>query len=1329
MTLSISGNQAGGVTVSAVTLSGIEKISASNYDLHANVTTIDLANATGVATLALAGSSATGDMAFTSVQAIVAAEMSNGAGDLSITYADAAVAGTADTQNLTLSGVTSGSTFTVAGTSTGGVETLAITSSGSARNVASVADQTTLTKVTVAGSQALTLGTVGASVTTLDASSNTGGLTATLNNVVATVTGAEGNDVITAGSALTTGTVNAGGGTADTLVLTAEGVIGDATEGAKFTNFETVKLSATAAAPADRTFDNSFMTGITGYGVTIVDDTDDNSDESVSVSFSKLANTGSTLAITGLSTAEDGHDLTVALSAGVLADGSADSIALTMGTATAGSGTNTVAAGNNGGVELDLTLDNFETLSIASQGGANFIKSLADSSLKSLTVTGDKALTIAAITGATALATINASAATAAVIISANASTTASTITGGTGADTFVGSTKADSIDGGAGNDNLTGGDGNDTIIGGAGDDQITGAVGTDSLSGGDGNDTFTVATASHFQGLTAAETIDGGAGNDTLDFTANMTLVAADLTTVSSIETFKFSSTGANSITLADANFGTGASMTITDGDLTQGALTVIGSALTAGHDLTITGNTSTGVNDSLVGGAGNDTFKFSGTAALESTDVVTGGAGTADTISLAATAAVTIDMTGVTTVERVVTTGTGTADADDVTIVVGADTVLAASSTLTIDTSSQTNGAPDTSIDATALTTVTKNVNVTTGAGVDTVLGGSGNDVISTGAGADGITGGAGIDNLSGGAGNDVFTVGTAAHFIGLAAVETVAGGDGTDTLSFATGLAPVLNASDLLGMTSIEKITTLNTATAFSVTLTDAVYTANGNTSLIIDATAMTTGDLTVAASGLTAANSVTVEREDAGANTGDNIVLGAGNDTVKIDVASLDNAMTLTGGTGTDTLTITDAGTIGSTTLVAAITGFETVNFGEDDDFTLVTVDANVAAAATMTVTGAALIGANALSFNGSAELDGFFALTGGAAGDTLIGGALADTIIGGAGADVITGGKGADSLTGGTGADTFVYTSTSVIASSGSTIDTITDFTTTSDKIQVTLDYSAFAAAVDVNTNLVSTAGDLSAKRGEFVYDSTTSQLQVNVNNDNLFTTQDFKIGVATVVAADVNFAVVGSVFGDTLVGGAGADSITATGGNDSITGGAGDDTITLTTTGNTVNAIVFGASATANGADTIVGFEAGTSATDGEILDFRAFVTGQLMDAGGAANTGTTAVTEYTTAASGAEAVNNKIVVFANGGTALTATTLAAEFATGESFGEAASMKTVVIEGNANGGVGGFIWYVSDTSGDGDIQVGEVVLVGTLSTNVDIDALVGNQFL
>ena len=92
-------------------------------------------------------------------------------------------------------------------------------------------------------------------------------------------------------------------------------------------------------------------------------------------------------------------------------------------------------------------------------------------------------------------------------------------------------------------------------------------------------------------------------------------------------------------------------------------------------------------------------------------------------------------------------------------------------------------------------------------------------------------------------------------------------------------------------------------------------------------------------------------------------------------------------------------------------------------------------------------------------NGTAGND---TLNGAAGNDTLNGAAGNDVINGNAGDDLITGGIGSDNLTGGLGNDTFIYTATAE-SPVGNTRDTISDFNTLLDKINV--------AAIDANTTL------------------------------------------------------------------------------------------------------------------------------------------------------------------------------------------------------------------------------------------------------------------
>src|SRR5262249_48318781 len=94
--------------------------------------------------------------------------------------------------------------------------------------------------------------------------------------------------------------------------------------------------------------------------------------------------------------------------------------------------------------------------------------------------------------------------------------------------------------------------------------------------------------------------------------------------------------------------------------------------------------------------------------------------------------------------------------------------------------------------------------------------------------------------------------------------------------------------------------------------------------------------------------------------------------------------------------------------GATTLV----NVETLTLGSGSTYNLTTNDANVAAGQTLTVSGS---GVTALTFNGSAETHGAFAVTGGNGNHTLTGGAGNDSFTPGTGNDVVNGGGGNDTV--------------------------------------------------------------------------------------------------------------------------------------------------------------------------------------------------------------------------------------------------------------------------------------------------------------------------
>ena len=1333
LNISVAGTHTAAQTISAVTLSGIENVLVSNFQTDdARDTTVDLTIADGVTTLGVSSSAASGDTLFTGVKTLAAAQMKFGAGDLSITYADAALTGTSDVQTLALEGVTAG-TFTAAATATGGVETLAITSSGVARNVLTgITNASTLSTVTVAGSQAVTLGALGAAITTLNASASTGGVTATLSaTTTASITGSSGNDVFTSGTVLTTGSVAAGEG-ADTIVTTGDTVIASSTLGAKYTGFETLSVSTSGAATDTRAQDVSLVSGITGLNVTQTRTHDAGAaDTTHGITLSNLSANVASLAITGLANndTDAADDMSVTVTATRAANTAADSITVNLGTATAVSGGTHLAVGSGvaGSVILDVSLANEESITINSLGGttgSNLIDDLTNTSATSMTFTGARDLTVDSMTS-TVVTSINASAMTGAFMnLTANSGAVASTISGGSGNDSILGGSAADNIYGNSGNDSITANAGNDVVDGGAGNDTIVGGTGVDNLTGSDGDDTFNVTTTTDFIGLATVESVSGGAGNDNLAFVENtaITVAAADLAAISGIERITINGTAnAGSVTLTDAVYTSNAveTLRIIDGDLTQGTLTVTASALTGTNSIHVTANSSTTVNDTLTGGAGADTFVFATTAGLESTDTVVGGAGT-DTISLTASAAVTANLTGVRTVERVVTTGNG----GDVSITVGSDSTIAATGTLTVDASSITNNAYDLFYDGSAETTSTTVQNITGTAGTDTITGGSGNDVINGGDASDTITGGAGIDNLSGGEGADTFVVGTVAHFVGLDSAEVVSGGSGSDTLSFQVGNnALTVAATDLAGINSIQTISIKSENATAALTVTDAVFTANGAATLAITNATNSTSGIQVTASGLTAVNSIQFTGTTVTA-VSDSVVGGSGNDSFTFSTAAAADAYaagdTVNGGAGNDLLTISTGTTALTAATLTNVSNIERLTVsGTTGGVGLLTLaDANFA-----TVTGAAIsatsLTTGALLVTAAAEDDSSFVITGGSGADSMIGGQLADTISGGAGADTIQGGLLSDSLTGGSGADVFEFTA--VTHSSGSNADSITDFASGTDKLNVTLNYTGQTTGLTINATVqTARAGttliqdNLSGERGQAVYDTTGSALYVNVNADNLLTTSDYKIGInpattatATIAEGDINFVITGGSGADTITAGGGADTIDAGAGVDVVTGGAGADSITIADAGDS-DTIVFNSAAT-NGSDTITGFVA---TANKDILYSRAYTFSAGTAADTALNAANTAACDQV-----AEFGNNVVAVNATDGVTI-ATWLAAANAT--DIDTTVWSRLLILDGGT--GVDKVsLYYVANTTTADDNSV-TATLIGTFS---DITSITG----
>jgi VCBS repeat-containing protein len=136
-------------------------------------------------------------------------------------------------------------------------------------------------------------------------------------------------------------------------------------------------------------------------------------------------------------------------------------------------------------------------------------------------------------------------------------------------------------------------------------------------------------------------------------------------------------------------------------------------------------------------------------------------------------------------------------------------------------------------------------------------------------------------------------------------------------------------------------------------------------------------------------------------------------------------------------------------------------------------------------------------------------------------DTIYGGSGSDTINANNGNDTIIGGFGADLLTGGNGNDTFVYLS--VPDSRAGQFDTITDFISGSDKIDLT----AFGALGFVILALGSAGTSVPAHTIAWLYDSAANETIVYVNpTDHILSIGDSSLlevhlqGIATIQSSD-----------------------------------------------------------------------------------------------------------------------------------------------------------------------------------------------------------------
>ena len=363
--------------------------------------------------------------------------------------------------------------------------------------------------------------------------------------------------------------------------------------------------------------------------------------------------------VTLLTTADSNSDGDTADETGVTVTlGSGDNVITGGGsidTITLGSGTNTVTGGAGADI-IRSTLANFDgfnvidggegtdNLTIVSDGDAdvivdNYFTGVTTVETLTLAAGGNDTVTLGSRASAAGIATI--------VLSTANDSVTldsgfASDITlDGSNNGTYTldvsSGTGAVTITGGSAVETNTLGSGAATVTSGGADDITTMGAGTLTYTGGAGNETIIIANGQ----LTSADTIAGAGGTDVLQTTGAVTLVDADFTNLTSVETVE-ASTNDGALTITVSTLATAAGLaTIDSGD---GADTITATGFTgtltingAAGDDTITGGTGV---DTITAGGGDDTIVITdadpdtnvvdtvvfGTVAASGTDTITG-------------------------------------------------------------------------------------------------------------------------------------------------------------------------------------------------------------------------------------------------------------------------------------------------------------------------------------------------------------------------------------------------------------------------------------------------------------------------------------------------------------------------------------------------------------------------------------------------------------------------------------------------------------------------------------------------------------------------------
>ena len=470
----------------------------------------------------------------------------------------------------------------------------------------------------------------------------------------------------------------------------------------------------------------------------------------------KMTNLQSALETIAISRSFSGSDHTFTIADAALA-GTEDALAIKLNQVVPGVApgailtTNTVLAVSN----LSET-GGYEKVSVNSAGFANTIEIGGVLGLKSLTITGDKTLTLANTAPVSSLddtvTLVDASTFNADLTVTEVTPTGNLEFKGGLKADTFT-------LDAAAGNHKLSGGTGKDNLT--------VGGNNTVEVSGGDDDDRITFTN-----GFTTTDVIAGGAGVNTLAFAtpANAEAITAENANVTGIQTLALTTPGTGNATLRADLFGNDVNtVTLQNGTVAAGAYTIRYN--TGQNTLNIWGTplaSETGVLSLATNGTATTdkvTVNLVGRPALVSNDITIGGIklNPVDGTTKLFTESLVINSSDA---DMVHTIGAGGITFNeepgvDETVTVTGNSGLTVGGAIIadkVDASALTG--------ATGLTMTVAMGNLANGAtvlgsltGKNTLQGSVFNDKITAGGAGDTLSGNAGSDTLTGGAGVDTF------------------------------------------------------------------------------------------------------------------------------------------------------------------------------------------------------------------------------------------------------------------------------------------------------------------------------------------------------------------------------------------------------------------------------------------------------------------------------------------------------------------------------------------------------------------------------------------